>query len=260
VPLMKYDNLGNRMKRNYEAPARHTLVRRIPIVVRVDGRAFHTFTRAFQKPFDSDFINAMFIAAGHAAAQMQGFKLAFIQSDEASFVLTDYDDTQTEPWFGGVKSKIETITAAAMTLGFSRAMRLKSDPKYWQPDALFDARAFNVPESDVVNYFLWRAKDWHRNSVSMYARAHFSHAQLRGKRIPDMHEMLHSIGRNWSTDLSDEIKNGTFLVGSELDPRHNVQPTYAEMKTLWDEVNPSTLKKSVQGTVSEPTENANDLE
>ena len=241
------DSLGDRMKRNYEAPARHRLTRRMPTIIRVDGRAFHTLTAPLQKPFDPDFILAMQEAAWYVASQIQGFKLAYVQSDEASFVLTDYDNLQTDPWFGAVQSKIETIAASAMTAKFNTLIESHFL-------GLFDARAFNIPESDVANYFLWRARDWHRNSVSMYARAHFSHAELRGKCMPEMHEMLHAVNRNWSNDLSDTEKNGSFIVDG-LELLTNIRPNYPEIATLWDSVNPSMMND--QNTTNEPVENEN---
>jgi tRNA(His) 5'-end guanylyltransferase len=226
-------DIGVRFKTNYEAPACYHLTRRTPVVVRVDGRAFHTFTRKnFKRPFDGKFIDAMVGAAMYVASQMQGFKLGYVQSDEASFLLTDYDNFQTEPWFGYRKSKVETVCASLMTAGFARCMRLCDVPDL----ATFDARAFNIPESEVVNYFLWRARDWQRNSVQMYARAHFSHQLLQKCSHADIHEMLHSKGLNWATDLMGDERNGTYLVG--LTERTDILPTYIAIETLWNEVKP----------------------
>jgi len=228
-------NIGDRFKTNYETPARHLLTRRTPVIVRVDGRAFHSFTkRHFGKPFDGKFVDAMIIAASALAGEMQGFKLGYVQSDEASFVLTDYDDLQTQPWFGYIKSKVESIASAKMTFAFARCMRLANINE----EALFDARAFNVPEAEVVNYFVWRARDWYRNSVSMYAGAYFSHKDLHKKTIDDMHEMLHGIGRNWTIDLMPEEKNGTFIIGKELIAHSDVPPTFAAINQLWEMVQP----------------------
>ena len=250
------NSLNNRMQRNYEDPARHLLTRRVPVIVRVDGRAFHTFTRQFRKPFDQRLIDAMIIAATTVAGEMQGFKLGYIQSDEASFVMTDYDNLQTDAWFGYVKAKVESITASIMTAAFARCMRLANITTL----AYFDARAFSVPTHDVANYFLGRAKDWYRNSISMYARAHFSHAQLKGKRVHDMHEMLHGIGRNWATDLTDEERNGTFLVGPNCQLRSDIEPHYPQIGPLWESVEPCTIIMKSPSTSSEPAESESDTE
>lgn len=254
--------LNDRMRRYYEAPSRHLLTRRTPVIVRVDGRAFHTFTRNFRRPFDQRLIDAMVVAASTVAGEMQGFKLGFIQSDEASFVLTDYDTLQTDAWFGYIKSKVETITASIMTAAFARCMRL-ANVTAW---ACFDARAFNVPSNDVANYFLGRARDGHRNSVMMYARTYFSHAKLKNKHIPEIHEMLHGVGRNWSTDLSDEEKNGTFLVDGSDESRSDIEPHYNQIAPLWESVEPceppakSQMKSQVKSraTGNGRVENEND--
>jgi tRNA(His) 5'-end guanylyltransferase len=220
-------DIGARMKENYEKPSRHTLVRRMPVIIRVDGRAFHTYTKTFEKPFSSGIMSGMVSAAKYTSEDMQGFKAAYIQSDEASFLLTDYDTHQTEPWFGYVKSKLESITASLFTAEFNLFI--------WQNHsrnltATFDARAFNIPREEVVNYFLWRAKDWERNSVAMYCGAHFSHKEMHGMGRADQHEMLHRIGLNWTTDLPDVARNGTFLIKDTV--RQDILPTYGDIDAV----------------------------
>jgi tRNA(His) 5'-end guanylyltransferase len=224
------------MKENYEIRDRHYLTRRTPVIVRVDGRAFHTLTKRFAKPFDQTFIDAMVGAARDLFTEMQGCKLAYIQSDEASFVLTDYDRHATEAWFDYRQSKVESISASQMSVFFNEHMHNLGEGI---TTAAFDSRAFNIPEDEVANYFLWRAQDWHRNSVSMYAQAHFSHKQLLGKSIPDMHEMLHGIGKNWTT-LTPQHKNGTFLrrFSDRCMEGWTVLPTYESISWAWDSVRP----------------------
>lgn len=198
---MKKDSLGDRVKRYEEAYAR-ILVPRMPIFIRTDGRAFHSFLAGRERPFDAEFINAMRHATDDVAQEMQGFKLAYTQSDEATFMLTDFDSISSQPWFGGDHSKIVSISAALFTSAFNRRFGSRS--------AVFDSRAFNVPREDAPNVFIWRQRDWERNSLQMLARAHFSHKQLIGKGRQDIHEMLHTVGVNWA-DLPAEQKNGTFV-------------------------------------------------
>lgn len=222
-------SLGDRMKANYEDRYRHSLLRRVPVIVRVDGRAFHSFTRGCNRPFDADVIVTMIEAAKAVCADAQGCKAAYIQSDEASFLLTDYDKLTTEAWFDYGQSKVESISAALMTAWFNH---------YWPHDgklAMFDARAFNVPREEVSNYFLWRMKDWERNSVSMYCQAHFSHKQLHGKGRQEQHDLLHSIGKNWATDLTAQARNGTLLIPDaegKFQARHDVLPNYEDVNAI----------------------------
>jgi len=230
------DALGDRMKQNYEIRARHYLTRRTPVVVRVDGRAFHSLP--LQKPFDHKFIDVMLLGALGVTGDMQGFKMAYIQSDEASFVMTDYDNLDTQGWFNYNKSKIESITASAMTAHASRGLRLMGI----NDTVMFDARAFNIPESEVANYFLWRAKDWCRNSLSMFARAHFSQQDLHGKSCAEMHEMLHNVNSNWATDLMDCEKNGSFLATYQGRARihTDIEPNFGAINQLWEAVKPES--------------------
>jgi len=135
------DSLGDRMKMNYENRQRYYLTRRTPIIVRVDGKAFHTWTKRLVRPFDEPLMLGMVAAAWKTAEELQGFRAAYIQSDEASFLLTDYDKLTTEAHFDYNKSKIESVTASTFTAWFG--CRYSG----YQParPAIFDARAFNIP-------------------------------------------------------------------------------------------------------------------
>lgn len=230
------DSLGDRMKR-YERVYNTEALRRTPLMIRVDGRAFHTFTRGLDKPFDGRLMEAMDEAARCVAQDMQGFKAGYVQSDEATFCLTDYDTIDTQPWFDYDLFKVVSISAALMTKHFERQFAEECQSIGMTP--VFDARAFSIPREEVVNAFLWRAKDWERNSVAMYCQAFFSHKQMHGQGRADQHEMLHSIGKNWATDLSDRERNGTFLI-NDVDPenperrtvvlRHDILPSYPDIQ------------------------------
>lgn len=200
------DSLGDRVKR-YENAYNQTLTPRVPVVIRVDGRAFHTYTQGFERPFDQDLMDAMTFAATETAKQMMGFKLAYVQSDECTFVITDTDKLDTQGWFGYELNKIVSLSASMFTAQFNHFMR------HWDVTnklATFDARAFNVPADDVPNVFIWRQRDWERNSLQMLAHTYFSHRELAGKKRADMHDMLHAKGINWA-DLTEQQKNGTFI-------------------------------------------------
>jgi tRNA(His) 5'-end guanylyltransferase len=196
------------MKENYEDRARFYLTRRTPVIIRVDGRAFHSFLRAFTKPFSFQFHSMMLRSAIATTNHMLGFKAAYLQSDEVSFLLTDYDNLNTQAWFDYNKSKLESLTASLMTGYFISELRQNDISSV----VSFDARAFNIPPDEISNYFLWRMKDWQRNSVSMYARSFFSHKKLAGKNLSCIHELLKSVGKDWSRDLIFEEKYGTFIV------------------------------------------------
>jgi tRNA(His) guanylyltransferase len=202
---MSSDSLGDRIKR-YEAVYSPRLTPRSCLCIRIDGKAFHTFTKGCAKPFDQPLVDAMVDAMRFTADEMQGFKLGYTQSDEATFLLTDFDTYETQGWFGYELNKIVSISASAFTAAFNQSYTLK--PR--RTVAMFDARAFIVPQDDVANVFLWRQKDWERNSLQMLARAHFSHEVLQGRNHCAIHEMLYDKGINWA-DLPDQLKNGTFL-------------------------------------------------
>lgn len=204
------DALGARIKR-YERAGAQVFPPRQPLIIRVDGRAFHTYTRGMAKPFDHQLMKSMVYATKQTAKDMMGFKLAYTQSDEATFLITDFDQLESQGWFGYEANKVISLSASLFTAHFNMAMHKNWGGFFDSLPATFDSRAFVVPMADVPNVFLWRQKDWYRNSVQMLGQAHFSHKQLNAKKLADIHDMLHAKGVNWATDLSDAEKNGTFI-------------------------------------------------
>ena len=116
------DSLGDRMK-GYENAFRHYLPRRMPVIIRIDGKAFHTYTKGFHKPFDYILMKTMQETAYELCKKIEGVKLAYVQSDEISLLLTNDDTLETEPWFGNNLQKLCSIAASIATLAFNKAMQ-----------------------------------------------------------------------------------------------------------------------------------------
>ncbi len=224
------ETLSNRMKK-YEFINRNYLIKKIPVIIRLDGRSFHSFTRGCNKPFDKNIMNSMVNASLKLFEEIQGCKLSYIQSDEVSFLLTDFEDINTQGWFDYNISKLISISASLMSVYFNEEFCLTSNDR---TTAVFDSRCFNIPREEVSNYFLFRAKDWERNSIQMYAQSLFSHKQLQNKKKNDIHEMLYSIGKNWTNDLTDQQKNGTFLIKTEngIEKRTNILPHFENINEI----------------------------
>jgi len=203
------DAIGDRIKR-YERAADFHLPPRHPLIIRVDGKAFHSWTRQLTKPFDHVMMRAMRAAMMETAAQMQGFKLAYHQSDECTFLLTDYDKFSTQGWFDYELNKIVSISASLFTAHFNNYIDHVPDVVIAPGPAVFDARAFVVPESDVPNVFIWRQRDWERNSVRMLGQHIYSHKEMQGKTTADVKEMLWTKKVSWD-DCRDDEKYGSFL-------------------------------------------------
>lgn len=201
---------GNRMKENYENRYRYKLARRIPVIIRLDGKNFHTLTKRCEKPFDKNFSDTMKLTALCLCQDIQGAKCAYTQSDEISILVTDFDSLETEAWFDYNIQKLTSISAGLASSFFTI--------NYWwdRPTyiAVFDSRAFNLPKEEVCNYFVWRQKDWVRNSMQMLARDYFSHKELYKKNTKDIHEMLYEKGVNWSK-LESRWKSGIFICREE---------------------------------------------
>lgn len=185
------------MKEFYEERAKSFLSRRIPAIIRVDGKTFHTFCRGMNKPFDDLVRTSMYYAADYMCRNIQGAKLAFVQSDEISILITDYDTPNASAWFDYETEKMVSVAASMAAVAFNHAFRendVVGEHKSKYDTALFDARAMSVPQEEVNNYFIWRQLDAIRNSIQSLGQAHFTHTQLVGKRSKEVCEMLQEKG------------------------------------------------------------------
>ena len=185
------DELGNRIKTFYEDPARVLLPRKTFVIVRVDGRAFHTYTAAFERPYCRPLADALDRAAVALSREMDGFAFAFGQSDEYSFLLSDFGRDDSRMWFEGSIQKIASVSASIFTAAFAKT--------FDGPAATFDARVFAIPQhEEVEKYFVWRQVDASRNSLNMLASAFYSHEELLGRSEREKHDLLHAKGQNWA--------------------------------------------------------------
>lgn len=193
-------DLGDRMKA-YEEVFRQKLPVRMPVVVRLDGKAFHTLTRGCQKPFDQALRNALIEATLMVLEEMPA-RMAYHQSDEISFLLIDYSRFDSMQWFDGIVQKIASVSASVMGAHFSLE---------WNKPGYFDARVFAVPERDIVNYFIWRQRDCQRNAVSAVAQSLFSPKELHGKNSDEMKVMIGEKGPSF--DSYDPIwRHGSIVI------------------------------------------------
>lgn len=207
--------LGERMKR-YEQASAQTLPLRCPWIIRVDGRAFHSFLRGADKPFDQAVVSSMNGVAIALCQQIAGAVFAYTQSDEVSVLVQDYRDIRTQPFFGGNAAKVISISASIATNAFNQLWRFDHDG----PLAQFDSRVFPIADTvEVANYFVSRQRDAVRNSIMMAARAKFSHGEVDGKNGAELQEMLWQVhGINWST-YPDGVKRGRIATRSPSTPQ-----------------------------------------
>ena len=91
--------LGDRHKNYYEHRQRFYLLRRIPVIMRLDGKAFHTLTRKHcEKPFDAKFQDAMVAGAKGCLEMISGAQCAYVASDECTILIMDFDKLSTDAW------------------------------------------------------------------------------------------------------------------------------------------------------------------
>lgn len=239
---MRNLKLGDRMKEFYENVPKTSLTRRTPVIVRIDGKAFHTFTRGFAKPFDKCLMESMQETTLDLCNSVQGCVFGYTQSDEISLVLVDYFKFDTEAFFGYEVQKICSICASMATLYFNRHFSdhvakflevnyekvgkkeiygdeserveklVKAYEKAMKIGGMFDARCFNLPKEEVANYILWRQQDATRNSIFGLGQAFFSPKKLHGKNTNEIQDMLiTTYNINWN-NYPTPCKRGTSVI------------------------------------------------
>jgi len=206
------DDLGNRMKR-YEQASKIKLVHRVPAVLRVDGKAFHTFCKRFIKPYDEIFNNALTDAMLFLCKKIQGAEFGERHSDEISILLWDAQTIKTCAFFDYEVQKIVSVVAGWAAGAFCKSLLRSSVNAATEYLTLeedwptVDCRVFNIPKDEVGNYFWWRITDAVRNSIQGLAQQFFSHKELNKKNQQNMHEMLYQKNINWA-NLPPEQKTG----------------------------------------------------
>ena len=181
-------SLGDRMK-GYENITRNHLISRMPVILRLDGRAFHTFTKRFDKPYDTTFAKTMELTMKYLCENIQGCVFGYTQSDEITLVLVDYQGLNTSSWFDNNIQNMVSVAASMATLEFNRKFSALT-LGYSRMGATFDCRAFIVPKEEVTNCVLFRQNDAIRNSIQALGQAHFSHKELHGKNTEDIITMV----------------------------------------------------------------------
>lgn len=235
------DDLGVRMKTFYEQISKTKLMRRCPVALRIDGKAFHTFTRGFQKPFDEVLIKSMQETMKYLCENIQGCVLGYTQSDEITLILVDYKKLTSSAWFDYEVQKLCSIAASMATMAFNKAFEknvksfdlllayndygddteenrklLDIYNKAVDKGAMFDCRCFNIPKEEVTNLIYWRQLDASRNSIQMVGQANFSHKELQNKSCNEIQDMLMTQkGINWN-DLPIYQKRGSCCVRNKI--------------------------------------------
>lgn len=231
---MGYSEFDKRMKK-YEFVTRTYLTTRIPVIIRVDGKAFHTFTRGFRKPFDEILSEAMQETMKYLCKNIQGCVLGYTQSDEITLVLIDYKKIDSAAWFDYNIQKCASVATSMATMRFNyifnalveeyhssidyREEGAEEDEDYYhiislacERGAMFDARVFNIPKEEVCNNIYWRQQDATRNSIQMAGRAYFSDKQMYGKNTSKVQDMLMlEKGINWN-NYPTKYKRGSCCV------------------------------------------------
>ena len=252
------DSLGTRMKTYYEEVPKFRLYRRTPVAIRIDGKAFHTFTRGFKKPFDEILIKSMQQTMQYLCENIQGCVLGYTQSDEITLILQDYKTLTTSAWFDYEVQKMCSVSASMATMAFNKFFSENAGEFYYsiwdeaiedwgmnatkedidycatlslaaRKGAMFDARCFNIPKEEVTNLIFWRQLDAARNSVQMVGQAYFSHKELQNKSCSDIQDMLmEKYNINWN-DFPTTQKRGSCAVrmtvqNPNVDPKDGAYP------------------------------------
>lgn len=235
---MSYDTLDDRMKNAYEYRYRMYLPDRIPVIIRLDGKAFHSFTRGLKKPFDALFVKTMQDTMEYLCSNIQGCKFGYVESDEISLCLWNWSKNESDAWFGNNLQKMVSISASMAGVAFNRYWNrnvaeylcaeycsncesliteeedkyrttIKNKAEMLMP--VFDSRAFIIPAEEVHNYFVWRQNDCMRNSIQGLAQSLYSEREIHRINTSKLqNKMFSEKGVNWN-DYSVVERRGTCI-------------------------------------------------
>ena len=206
---MKKDDFGDRMKSLERRETEQTFMPLLPIVVRLDGRSFHSYTSGFDRPIDSDFRKAM-VETTKVLVEETNATIGYTQSDEITLVLYS-SNLKSQIWFNGEKFKIVSCLASLCSVTFYKFMSQFKAGNLPGKVPTFDCRAYNVPNKiEAANGVLWRELDCTKNAISMASRCYYSHAELNDKSGSEKQEMLFAKGVNFN-DYPAYFKRGTFV-------------------------------------------------
>ena len=227
------------MKGAYENKYRLYLPERIPVIIRLDGKSFHTFCRGLKKPFDDIFISVMQDTMLDLCKNISGCKLGYVQSDEISLLLVQTKE-ESQPWFDNNLQKIVSVSASMATLYFNKNLQdrcfdlmdkllegaddfTEEDSDYFdvlnskEHTAMFDSRVFVLPKEEVNNYFIWRQQDATRNSILSLAQSLYSDKEMHGMKCDALQDkMFTEKNVNWN-NLSTVKKRGTCAIRKEVE-------------------------------------------
>ena len=211
-------NFSDRMKAYEGAEAGRRFMPLLPIIVRVDSRAFHSFCKGLDVPFDARFRETMVKTAASLVEQTNAI-VGYTQSDEISLIIFS-ERMNSQVFFDGRIQKMVSIIAAMTTVYFNGWLAITMPEKAVQSmPAMFDCRAWQVPlPGEAINYLIWREQDATRNSIQMAARAVFSHNECHKKNGKDLQDMLHAKGINWN-DYPSFFKRGTYVQRKKVNKR-----------------------------------------
>lgn len=210
---MKTLSLSDRMK-GYEKVTKSFLIPRMPIIIRLDGKSFHTYTKQFKTKdtfYSEALANTMKCVLNYLCNKVQGCVCGYTQSDEINLLLIDYQNLNTNVWFEGNIQKISSVTASMASTYFNYLMSYTVNKNNEQPSLAFcDCRCFNLTKEEVSNYFLWRQQDAIRNSKQALAYCYYSPKQVYKKNTTELVEMLKvDFNVDWN-ECSEEFKSGLF--------------------------------------------------
>lgn len=200
----EFEALGDKHKK-YEGMNQQYFMPMLPIMVRLDGKAFHTFTKGLARPYDARMSHCMAVAAKAVLEITQGL-IAYTQSDEITVIIP----AQENMFYGGRRDKINSVLAAAASVAFNKAIAIHI-PEKAHLDPVFDCRSWQYPTDDLcVESLLWRETDATRNSLTMACSAVYKQHELQHKGFVDQHNMLHEKGINWN-NYPNFFKRGSYF-------------------------------------------------
>ena len=213
---MTKDELGTYCKELESRGTKEYADKRKPLLVRLDGRAFHTYTKGLKRPYDDRLSNCMLETTKKLIEEFHP-RVGYTQSDEISLLFWADPEylTSCHPFDGKVQKLTSVLAGLASSVFSLEAYKTIPEKREYTPH--FDARVWSVDSyDDVVKTFVWRMIDARKNSVTMAAQSVYSHKELLNIHTDQKLIMLKDKVINWN-DYPDFFRTGVFFKRKSVD-------------------------------------------
>jgi len=200
---------------SYEDAYNYSIIQKLPIVVKLNGRSFSKLTSLLNKPFDIQFLNVMQDVCIKVAMDAEGCVFAYSFNDEIILILKNDQSIRTMPWYDNNIQKIASVTSSLASIQFFSSAQKYNLNILGAP--VFTSQVFAVPNiTEAVNVLIAKQQQSIQSCISFacfyetikeYDDISLARSTLTQKTIDEKIELLQDLNVDYNS-LNPEFKKG----------------------------------------------------